>query len=81
MSLKYVPLTKYGFVPDNYEKIIVSWGWTAQAAERARDVGVTLWDFRHLVRDIATVSTSDRTYFTDDTARTIQLFAKSIGAP
>jgi hypothetical protein len=34
-----------------------------------------LWDFRDVLRQIAAASKDRRTYFTDNTARTIQLFA------
>jgi len=68
-------LQKYGFTPGNYERIIVTWGATPQAQALAEKHGVQLWDFRDILRQIAAANKNQRTYFTDDTARTIQLFA------
>jgi hypothetical protein len=68
-------LRKYGFRPRNYERIIVTWGATAGATAMARKHRVQLWDFRHLLREIVDMNKKQRTYFTDDTARTIQLLA------
>lgn len=77
---------QYGFLPGNYERIIVTWGATPEAEEQAKRHNVILWDFRDLLHQIAEASKVRKTYFTDDTARTIQLFAmassgrKSTGA-
>jgi hypothetical protein len=70
-------LRKYGFIPGNYQKIIVTWGATPRAQALAAKRRIELWDFRDLLREIAAASRDHSTYFTDDTARTIQLFAKS----
>lgn len=70
-------IEKYGFVPGNYRRIIVTWGATDGAEALAKERDIDLWDFRQLLRDIAAASKEHRTYFTDDTARTIQLFAKA----
>ncbi len=68
-------LKKYGFEPGNYQRVIVTWGATSEAQEMANQHGIELWDFRDLLRKIAAANRDHRTYFTDDTARTIQLFA------
>lgn len=79
-------IAKYGFRPGNHQRIIVTWGATAEAEEQARQHDVLLWDFRLLLQEIADASKKQKTYFTDDIARTIQLFAmassgrKSTGA-
>ena len=70
-------LEKYGFKGNNYEKVIVSWGWTDEAAKEAKRRGVVLWDFRDILRSIASACRQRGTYFTDDTLRTIQLFLRS----
>ena len=62
----------------NYEKIIVTWGWTPEAKQIADSTNITLWDFRDLIKEIALAHQKHKTYFTDDTARTIQLFAKAV---
>lgn len=70
-------LAKYGFVPGNYNHIIVTWDATDQAQELAAEQGIELWYFPRLLHEIAGAHGERRTYFTDDTARTIQLFAKA----
>jgi hypothetical protein len=68
-------LQKYDFVPGNYQRIIVTWGATADAEVVANKNDILLWDFRDLVKEIADANRDHKTSFTDDTARTIQLFA------
>src|SRR5204863_59232 len=68
-------LKKYGFVPGNYRRVIVTWGATEDAEVVAKHNDILLWDFRDLVQEIADANRDHKTYFTDDTARTIQLFA------
>jgi hypothetical protein len=58
-------------------KIIVAWEWKQETLEVAASHGIELWDFRELMRDIAELGRHDRTYFTDDTLRTLTLFAKA----
>jgi len=72
-------LRTYGFVPGNYSKIVVSWGWKSGVQEAARSQGVELWDFRGLLLEIAESAGSQRTHFTDDTLRTLQLMAMTAG--
>jgi hypothetical protein len=78
-------LRSYGFLPGNYSKIIVSWGWENGVVEAAKAEGVELWDFRHLLVEIAKIAGDLRTHFTDDTMRTLQLMAmatrKQLKAP
>lgn len=70
-------LAKYGFKPGEYKKAIVTWGWADDVPKAATQHGIELWDFRKIVVEIANVSQDKRSYYTDDTMRTIQLFAKS----
>ena len=67
-------LAQYGFKPGNYTKVIVTFGWTPEAGQEAERCGVVLWDFRRLMRDISKAIKDRRTYFTDDTLRTLHLF-------
>lgn len=71
-------LAKYGFAPGNYKQVIVTWDSTSEARALAAEHGIELWDFRHLLNEIADAHREHRTYFTDDTARTIQLFAMAL---
>jgi len=68
-------LKSFGFLPGNYTKVVVSWGWEADVPPAAKQSGVELWDFRDILKEIAEKSRADRTYFTDDTMRTLQLMA------
>ncbi|MGD0655728.1 MAG: hypothetical protein ABSA16_15420 [Thermoguttaceae bacterium] len=69
-------LKEYGFEPGNYTKVIVSWDWNADVPAAAKDAGVELWSFKEILRKIAERCQSYRTYFTDDTMRTLHLMAK-----
>lgn len=71
-------LAGYG-AGNDCRKIIVTWEWRKEAEEIAAGHGIELWDFRELMRDIAELGRRDRTYFTDDTLRTLTLFAKATG--
>lgn len=71
-------LAKYGFVPGNYKHIIVTWDATVQARELAAEQGIELWDFPDLLHEIADAHQKHHKYFTDDTARTIQLYAMAL---
>jgi hypothetical protein len=70
-------LEKYGFKGDNYKKVIVTWGWTDEASNEADHLGIQLWDFRDILEAIASACKGNKTYFMDDTLRTIQLFLRS----
>lgn len=69
-------LKEYGFRSGNYTKVIVSWGWHEDVPSAAQKMGVELWDFREILEEIAQACCADRTYFTDDTMRTLQLMAR-----
>jgi hypothetical protein len=70
-------LKDYGFMPGNYSRIIVTWGWEKDVPEAAEAAGVELWDFRDILRDIEEHCREKSSYFTDDTLRTLQLMAKA----
>lgn len=71
-------LEEYGFREGNYAKVIVSWGWSEGAAQKAKDQNIELWDFRHLVKEITRTVKGSRRYFTDDTIRTLHLYALAV---
>jgi hypothetical protein len=70
-------LGKYGFRSGQYSKIVVSWGWEVAAKDEAVNRGIELWDFRDILKEIAASSEKKRVYFTDDTLRTLQLYARA----
>lgn len=73
-------LAKYGFVDGEYHNVIVTWDWTPEAADEAEKAGVALWSFQEIMREIAATIRHKRSYFTDDTLRTINLFVRALAA-
>jgi len=67
----------YGFESDNYARIIVTWGATDTAKNEARNKEIELWYFPEILVEIAEVIKDKKTYFADDTLRTLQLYAMS----
>jgi hypothetical protein len=61
-----------------YKKVIVIWEWRPGVEEAAAKRGIELWDFRQLMHEIAEHERDKRTYFSDDTVRTLTLFAKAL---
>jgi len=55
----------------------VSWGCEEPAKEQTFNHGIELWDFRDILKEIAASSEKKRVYFTDDTVRTLQVFARA----
>jgi hypothetical protein len=71
-------LRRYGFKDGNYTKVIVTWGWTEGAKSQAIKNGIELWDFRNIMYELYKEFAGAKTYFIDDTMRTIQLFTKAM---
>ena len=69
-------LRRYGFKPGNYTKVIVTWTATDAAKHEAQTRGVQLWYFPEIMAEISRTFKDKRTYFTDDTLRTLHLYAK-----
>ena len=67
-------LAEYGFDGNNYERVIVSWGWTGAQAEAALH-GVALWDFRRILKEITAACLGNTSYLADDTLRTLHLLS------
>ncbi len=71
-------LKDYGFKPGNYKKVIVTWGWENDVPDAAKQASIELWHFKEMIREIVNYSASEKTYFTDDTMRTLHLLAKGM---
>jgi hypothetical protein len=71
-------LKKYGFVDGSYKRVVVTWDYTPDAKSAADAQGIELWDFRDLIGQIADRLRDKRSYFTDDTLRTINLFVRAL---
>jgi hypothetical protein len=70
-------LKRFGFIPGNYTKVVVTWAATDEAKRKAREKGIELWYFPGMMAEIAGAFQDKRTYFTDDTLRTLHLFARA----
>lgn len=71
-------LASYGFQPGEHRKIVVTWDWTSDAKAAADAAEIDLWDFRTIMREISASIRDKRSYFTDDTLRTINLFVRAL---
>lgn len=71
-------LAGYGFHPGDHRKIVVTWDWTPEAKAAADAAAIELWDFRTIMREISASIRDKRSYFTDDTLRTINLFVRAL---
>jgi hypothetical protein len=70
-------LSEYGFKPNNYKRVIVTWGWTEDAKREAEAANIDLWHFANIVKQISITIREQTGYFGDDTLRTIGLFDKA----
>jgi len=70
-------LKEFGFEEGKYGRIVVAWDWTPEAEEQAASLGIRLWRFPDILNRISETLEGTRTYFTDDTLRTLQLFARA----
>lgn len=68
-------LKEYGFKRGRYRKVIVTWGWKDDVPRAAKKARIELWNFKDILKEIADLSIKDKTYFMDDTMRTLQLMA------
>lgn len=71
-------LRLYGFKPGNYERIVVAWGYNDDVPKEAEKLGITLWKFPDLMVKIASLFEGKRTYFIDDTLRTMHLYQMTL---
>lgn len=73
-------LAEYGFVDGEYQNVIVTWDWTPDAKVAADAAGIHLWSFQAIMSEIADTNRHQRSYFGDDTLRTINLFVRALAA-
>ena len=71
-------LEHYGFEEGKYSKIIVAWDAETAVIEKAKTLDMTIWLFPDLMAEIREEIQHGRTYFVDDTLRTIHLFDKAL---
>ena len=70
-------LSSLGCNPDQVERVIVTWDATPEALSAAKGLAITVWLFPDLLHEIAKMAREGKTYFGDDTLRTLTLFAKA----
>jgi len=70
-------LASYGCDKATTRRIIVTWDATPEALETAGQMGVGVWLFPALMQEIAIMARAGKSYFSDDTLRTLTLFARS----
>jgi hypothetical protein len=70
-------LASFGCDKATTKRIIVTWDATPEALTAADDMGVEVWLFPALMQEIATKAREGKSYFSDDTLRTLTLFARS----
>lgn len=70
-------LIDYGFKDGNYSRVIVTWDADDDVVEAARVDGMEVVKMTDMLREIAEATASVRTYYADDTIRTLQLMAKA----
>lgn len=68
-------IADYGFHPGNYERVIVTWEAADDVIASAKLRDMTVLKMPDMLREIAEATRRDRTYYTDDTIRTLQLMA------
>jgi len=72
-----VTLEKYGFIPGGYSQVIVTWDYTEEALSEAKWKKIEIWDFKQILFEITEKFKNERSYFIDDTLRTLQLYARA----
>ena len=70
-------LLRFGFRGRNYQRAIVSWGWTDEAARVAARHRIELWDMRRMLAELTAAFGGKRAHYMDDTLRTMQLYHMS----
>ena len=71
-------LAEYGCETNKTKRVIVTWDCKPGVVEAAEAEGIEVWLLPDLMHQIATMAKSGKTYFSDDTLRTITLFARGI---
>ncbi len=68
-------LERYGFTDGNYRRVIVTWSAKQEALELAQSLDIEVWFFPEIIEQIAQTFEGTRSYFMDDTLRTVHLFS------
>jgi len=70
-------LKEYGFEGDNYNKIVVAWGWEKDAELIAKKNGICPIWFADILHEMQDKFGKETGYYLDDTIRLLQLLKKS----
>ena len=71
-------LAEYGCEPTKTKRVIVTWDCKPGVVDAAKAEGIEVWLLPDLMHEIAILAKSGKTYFSDDTLRTITLFARGV---
>lgn len=74
-------LESFGFEPEKYRKVIVTWDWAEGAVQAAELESIELWSFPVMLQELAAQFRGQRHYFTDDTIRTLHLMDMALSKP
>lgn len=69
-------LCGFGCKTGDIRRAIVTWDWKDGVKEAAAEQKIELWSLPDLMREIAALGRKTKSYFGDDTLRTITLFVK-----
>lgn|GEM_PF-1695057 len=72
----YDALLPYGFFGTNYARILVAWGWDDGVAEQARAHGITLWNLRDMIQELADFAKRKRPGLADGTLQALQAYCR-----
>jgi hypothetical protein len=70
-------LASLGCDPNKVNRVIVTWDATPEALAAAEAAGVMVWLFPDMLEKIERIAGREKTYFGDDTLRTLTLAAKA----
>lgn len=73
-------LREFGCEDGGVKQVVVTWDWTEEAELQATAKSIVLWSFQDIMHEIADAIRHERSYFTDDTLRTINLFVRALAA-
>jgi hypothetical protein len=69
-------LLSYGFFGTNYARILVAWGWDDGVTAQAKAHGITLWNLRDMIQELADFAKRKRPGLADETLQALQVYCR-----